>query len=136
VTDIFTNQIDGLGPRDGRAAWAPLKNRTGEPRHPERSAQRLRRSLKDSLSNSLPVVSHLMFAEDPRRVVLAEVRDTFARTAWTHKTHEKSCDALLATERRLKLWQIGLTATTSGSVLSVLLVDQWQLRSFRSSLPR
>jgi hypothetical protein len=65
-----------------------------------------------------------MVTEDPLRVLLAEVRDTFARTAWTHKTHEKSCDALLATERRLKIWQIAVTAVTSGSVLSVVLVDE------------
>ena len=47
----------------------------------------------------------------------SQIRELFGRTAYSHKTHEKCADIYLGRLRRLKLWQIVLSALTTGSLL-------------------
>jgi len=53
-------------------------------------------------------------------VLEEQLRECFARVAWTHKTHEKCSDLLNTRLNRIKLWQIILSAiTTTGIIASV-----------------
>jgi hypothetical protein len=51
----------------------------------------------------------------------AQIRECFARVAYTHKTHEKCADGLTTTLKRVKLAQIVLSAITTGGLITVLL---------------
>ena len=50
----------------------------------------------------------------------AQVRECFARVAYSHKTHEKCADICHVRLGRLKFWQIVLSAVVTGGILTAL----------------
>lgn len=57
----------------------------------------------------------------PNKVLEGQLREIYGRVVYTHKTHEKCADILLARLSRLKTWQIILSALTTGSFISTFL---------------
>ena len=57
------------------------------------------------------------------RPLAAQVRDSFARVAYSHKTHEKCADIFHARLTRLKVAQIVLSAITTGGLIAFLFGD-------------
>jgi hypothetical protein len=59
-------------------------------------------------------------------ILEAQIRECFARVAWTHKTHEKCADILNTRNSNIKLIQILLSAiTTTGIMVSVFGEEKW-----------
>lgn len=57
----------------------------------------------------------------PKKTVLeAQIRECFGRVVYTHKTHEKCADLLLARWNQIKVWQIVLSALTTGGFLAAV----------------
>ena len=55
-----------------------------------------------------------------RSILEGQVRENYGRVVYSHKTHEKCADILLAKQARIRLWQIILSAvTTAGFVGAV-----------------
>jgi ribosomal protein L7Ae-like RNA K-turn-binding protein len=58
---------------------------------------------------------------DHATVVLeAQIRESFGRVVYTHKTYEKSADITLEKLGRIKLWQITLSAVTTGGIVAAV----------------
>lgn len=57
-------------------------------------------------------------------VLEAQIRECFGRVVWSHKTQEKCADIVLKTHRRIKFWQIALSAITTTSILSSVFGDR------------
>jgi hypothetical protein len=53
-----------------------------------------------------------------RRVLEAQLRECFGRVVYSHKTHEKCADILLARFSKIKIWQIVLSAVTTGGFIA------------------
>ena len=52
-----------------------------------------------------------------RRILEGQLRECYGRVVYSHKTHEKCADILLARQGRIRVWQIILSAiTTAGFV--------------------
>lgn len=64
-------------------------------------------------------------AEQPKAAeaspLLAQVRETYGRVAYTHKTHEKQADLCFQSHRRQQRLLVGLTVLSSGTFLASLL---------------
>ena len=58
-------------------------------------------------------------APEPRLVIEAQLRESFGRVVYSHKTQEKCADILLECLSRIKLCQIGLAAISTGGLISV-----------------
>jgi len=56
---------------------------------------------------------------DPK-LLEAQLRECFGRVVYSHKTHEKCADLLLSRLSKIKLWQIILSAITTGGFLAVV----------------
>jgi hypothetical protein len=57
---------------------------------------------------------------ESRRILEGQLRECYGRVVYTHKTQEKCADILLRQQRRIKMWQIGLSVvTTAGFVGAV-----------------
>lgn len=54
---------------------------------------------------------------DELEILDSQIRELFGRTAYSHKTHEKCADIYLGRLKNLKLWQIILSALTTGTLL-------------------
>lgn len=54
-------------------------------------------------------------------ILEGQIRECYGRTVYSHKTHEKCADILLAQLGRVKLWQMILSALTTGSFLTTIL---------------
>lgn len=52
-----------------------------------------------------------------------QLREMYGRLAYTHKTHEKMADSYVKRYRRIKFWEITLSAVTSGSLLLAVFGD-------------
>ena len=63
--------------------------------------------------------------EDSRNILDAQLRESFGRVVYTHKTHEKQADILLARLSKIKLGQIVLPAISTGGFVAVLLGTGW-----------
>lgn len=50
----------------------------------------------------------------------AQLRECFGRVVYSHKTHEKCADLLLSRLSKIKLWQIILSAVTTGGFLAAV----------------
>lgn len=50
----------------------------------------------------------------------AQIRECFGRVVYSHKTHEKCADILLLRHSRIKLWQIILSAITTGGFIAAI----------------
>jgi len=59
-------------------------------------------------------------APDSRSIIEGQLRDCFGRVVYSHKTHEKCADSLLSRLSRIKLWQIILSAVTTGSFIAAV----------------
>jgi hypothetical protein len=57
---------------------------------------------------------------DERRVLEDQVRECYGRVIYTHKTHEKCADILLARLAKIKLALIILSAVTTGGFIGVI----------------
>lgn len=55
-----------------------------------------------------------------RTILEAQIRECFGRVVYSHKTHEKCADILLARLSRIKLTQIILSSITTASFLVIL----------------
>ncbi len=55
-----------------------------------------------------------------RAVLEGQIRECFGRVVYSHKTHEKCADILLSRLSRIKLWQIILSAVTTGGFIAAL----------------
>lgn len=54
-------------------------------------------------------------------IVEGQLRECYGRAVYSHKTHEKCADILLARLARIKLLQIILSAVTTGSFLTTIM---------------
>ena len=53
-------------------------------------------------------------------ILEGQLRESFGRVVYSHKTHEKTADALLGKLGRIRLWQIVLSAITTGGCVAVV----------------
>lgn len=56
---------------------------------------------------------------ESRRVLEGQLRECYGRVVYSHKTHEKCSDILLSRLSTIKLWQIILSALTTGGFLAI-----------------
>lgn len=56
-----------------------------------------------------------------RHILEGQLRESYARVVYSHKTHEKCADMLLDRHSTIKLWQIILSALTTGGFISTFL---------------
>lgn len=59
-------------------------------------------------------------APDSRAILEGQLRECFGRVVYSHKTHEKCADILLSRLSKIKLWQIILSAITTGGFIAVV----------------
>lgn len=59
-------------------------------------------------------------SQDARTILEGQIRECYGRVVYSHKTHEKCADILLDRLATIKLWQIILSALTTGTLISVL----------------
>ncbi|WP_136420352.1 SLATT domain-containing protein [Herbaspirillum sp. ST 5-3] len=57
---------------------------------------------------------------ESRRLLEAQLRECFGRVVYSHKTHEKCADILLARLAMIKLWQMILSAVTTGGFIATV----------------
>jgi len=57
---------------------------------------------------------------DSRAILEGQLRECFGRVVYSHKTHEKCADILLSRLARIKLWQIILSAITTGGFVAAV----------------
>lgn len=57
---------------------------------------------------------------ESRRIFEGQLRESFGRVVYSHKTHEKCADILLARLSTIKLWQIILSALTTGGFIAAV----------------
>ena len=61
---------------------------------------------------------------DPKNILEGQLRESFGRVVYSHKTHEKCADILLSRLSMIKLWQIILSALTTAGFVSVIFSDE------------
>ena len=57
---------------------------------------------------------------DSRAILEGQLRECYGRVVYSHKTHEKCSDILLSRLRAVKLWQIVLSAITTGGFIAAV----------------
>jgi 4-aminobutyrate aminotransferase-like enzyme len=57
---------------------------------------------------------------DPLYALESQVRECFGRVVYSHKTHEKCGDIALSKLSHIKLWQLVLSAITTGGLIAVV----------------
>ncbi len=57
---------------------------------------------------------------ESRRVLEGQLRECYGRVVYSHKTHEKCADILLSRLSAIKLWQIILSAVTTGGFVAAM----------------
>lgn len=57
---------------------------------------------------------------DSRAILEGQLRECFGRVVYSHKTHEKCADILLSRLSTIKLWQIILSALTTGGFIAAM----------------
>ncbi len=57
---------------------------------------------------------------DSRAILEGQLRECFGRIVYSHKTHEKCADILLKRLSTVKLWQIILSALTTGGFIAAV----------------
>lgn len=58
---------------------------------------------------------------ESKKILEGQLRESFGRIVYSHKTHEKCTDILLERLSTIKLWQIILSAITTGGFISTFL---------------
>lgn len=56
---------------------------------------------------------------EARHILVGQLRECYGRVVYSHKTHEKCADILLARLSTIKLWQMLLSAFTAGSFITI-----------------
>ncbi len=56
---------------------------------------------------------------ESRRILEGQLRECYGRVVYSHKTHEKCADILLSRLSSIKLWQIILSAITTGGFIAM-----------------
>lgn len=64
--------------------------------------------------------SHTDDTPDSRAILEGQLRECFGRVVYSHKTHEKFADILLSRLSVIKLWQIILSALTTGGFIAAV----------------
>ena len=66
---------------------------------------------------------HSQTSDSPesRKILEGQLRESFGRVVYSHKTHEKCGDILLERLSSIKIWQIVLSAVTTGGFISTFL---------------
>lgn len=66
--------------------------------------------------------AHSQTSDTPqsRAILEGQLRECYGRVVYSHKTHEKCADILLSRLSRIKLWQIGLSAITTGGFIAAV----------------
>ncbi|MCB9555206.1 MAG: SLATT domain-containing protein [Deltaproteobacteria bacterium] len=59
-------------------------------------------------------------ATKARQILVGQVRECFGRVVYSHKTHEKCAEMLQGRLATIKLWQIILSAVTTGGFIATL----------------
>jgi len=59
--------------------------------------------------------------DEARRILEGQLRECFGRVVYSHKTHEKCVEILLGRLSKIKVWQIILSALTTGGFISAFL---------------
>lgn len=54
------------------------------------------------------------------KILEGQIRECYGRAVYSHKTHEKCADILLTRLSRIKILQLLLSATTTGSFITIL----------------
>lgn len=62
--------------------------------------------------------THTDETSDSRSILEGQLRECFGRVVYSHKTHEKCADILLSRLTQIKLWQIILSAVTTGGFIA------------------
>lgn len=57
---------------------------------------------------------------ESRQILEGQLRECFGRVVYSHKTHEKCADILLSRLSTIKLWQIILSAITTGGFIAAI----------------
>lgn len=57
---------------------------------------------------------------DPKIILEGQIRECFGRVVYSHKTHEKCSDILLKKLSAIKIWQIILSALTTGGFVAAV----------------
>ncbi len=57
---------------------------------------------------------------DGENILEGQLRECYGRVVYTHKTHEKCADILLSRHKRIKFWQVVLSALIAGGIISTL----------------
>jgi hypothetical protein len=55
-----------------------------------------------------------------RSVLEGQLRECYGRVVYSHKTHEKCADILLCRQRRIRIWQIVLSAVTTAGFIGAV----------------
>lgn len=63
------------------------------------------------------------FPHNQKEMLEAQIRECYGRVVYSHKTHEKCSDILLERNASIKLWQVILSAITTGSLLVTVFGD-------------
>lgn len=63
---------------------------------------------------------------DGEAILEGQLRECYGRVVYAHKTHEKCADILLSLHKRIKFWQIALSALVTGGIASTL-CDDWKI---------
>lgn len=58
---------------------------------------------------------------ETRKILEGQLRECYGRVVYSHKTHEKCSDILLTRLSDIKLWQIILSALTTGGFISTFI---------------
>lgn len=64
--------------------------------------------------------SHTEDSPDSRRILEGQLRECYGRVVYSYKTHEKCTDILLSRLAAIKLWQIILSAVTTGGFIAAV----------------
>ena len=67
---------------------------------------------------SLVATSQSNDDSEARHILEGQLRESYGRVVYSHKTHEKCADILLARQSTIKLWQIILSALITGGFIS------------------
>ncbi|MFZ4524283.1 MAG: SLATT domain-containing protein [Chlorobium sp.] len=59
--------------------------------------------------------------QNSRAILEGQLRECYGRVVYSHKTHEKDADILLLRLSKIKIWQIVLSALTTGGFIAAFL---------------
>src|ERR1051325_7226899 len=81
------------------------------------------RSGRQNRSGETSLEQHSQTSDTPesRSILEGQLRECYGRVVYSHKTHEKCADILLQRLATIKMWQIVLSAMTTGGFIATVL---------------